>query len=194
MMDRKRIMTALALTAEVTSWRLSAEALTLMAEELEEFTEAEITVALKRVRREVSGRFALTDVLDRIPNQPPSEDAAWNLAIGSRLWDESLTVILPRAVFASFPFALWDSGDRIGARMAFKASYTSAKERYGREVQVSIGTDAPGRQTPITEAVEQGLIAPELAARLLDNTTHPRAQIEGQTSHQLIALAGRKAG
>ena len=82
----------------------------------------------------------------------------------SRLWDEYLTIFVPRAVFRAFPFATWGMGDKVGARMAFKDAWPAALAKYGDQVLVSLGHHVAGRAPAVLDAVRTGLIG-SLAAR-----------------------------
>ena len=93
-------------------------------------------------------------------------DAAWEVAMKSRLWDEDATIVVSTAVFRSFPFATWDMGDKVGARMAFKDAFPAALAKYGDHVVVSLGHHEAGRIPVILDAVRAGIIE-QREARLM---------------------------
>ena len=96
-------------------------------------------------------------------------ESAWNQALASQLWDERLTVILPKAIFRSFPFSVWP--DRVAARMAFKEAYPDKLKEYGNQVEVSLGFDTDGRLPAIQSAVNAGLLEYAHAQHLLEDHT-----------------------
>ena len=61
-------------------------------------------------------------------------DAAWDVAMRARLWDEDATIVVSTAVIRAFPFGIWRMGDKVGARMAFKDAYPAMLVRYGDRV------------------------------------------------------------
>ena len=120
--QRKNIARGLAVTAEVCGSQLSEGALVIMAEELATYDSEDITKALSRVIREHTGRLSLADIIKRLDEAKGlGVDAAWELAVRSRIWDEEITLVIPQAILHAWPSALWDAGDKVGARMAFKA-------------------------------------------------------------------------
>ena len=99
------------------------------------------------------------EIIAKLPGQQaPGADAAWDVALKSRPWEEEATCILPSAVFHSFPFHVWASGDPVAARMAFKDAYPAMVEKYGDEVEVSLGHSAVDREPAIMDAYRAGLI------------------------------------
>ena len=159
MMDKQAILRGLGVTAELMGTPLSTDALEVMANDLIDVAEREgdIAVALVRCRREHKGRLTLAAVIDRLPGRPQGADAAWDTAVRARLWDESISVVLPRAIFTAFPLSIWNHGDKVGARMAFKDAYPAALERHGGAMTVSLGEDAEGHAPCVLEALRNGL-------------------------------------
>ena len=62
--------------------------------------------------------------------------------------------------------ALWNTGDKVAARMAFKEAYPKCVVECGDEVFVSLGWDTEGRRTVLEEAVRSGVITEARAAAL----------------------------
>lgn len=90
----------------VSGTTLSEAALALMVEDLAEHPAADVMRALAKCRRELHGRLGLAAILERLPNQPYGPEAAWAKAVAARLCDENVSVVIERAIFAAFPFAL----------------------------------------------------------------------------------------
>ena len=165
-----QLVVAIAATAELTGTVLSETALRLMAEDLAAYSEPDVSTALVRCRRELTGRLTLSAVLERLPNQPPGAEQAWAMAVQAGLWDEGATVVIERAIFTAFPYALWP--DRVAARMAFIEAYPERLRKFGGEMFVSLGWDREGRRGVLLDAVRCGRIPgdhalqvmPELAA------------------------------
>ena len=157
-------LTALiAQVSEVVGRTLSAEAIALMAARLEREDRAFVTKALIRCMDECKGRLALADILDRMPSRPTGADAAWELAIQLDVGNEDRTVVAPLAILTAFPCGLWNSGDKIAARMAFKDAFPAAQAAHGMDYIVSLGNDPYGREPAIMEAVRRNLITSETA-------------------------------
>ena len=117
------------------------------------------------------GRFMPkpADVIRHIPGKHTimGADAAWEVAMKSRLWDEAATIVVPAAVFRAFPFATWAMGDKVGARMAFRDAWPAAVKRHGMSYTVSEGLDPAGREPAIMEALRSKLISSRLAQAVL---------------------------
>ena len=113
------------------------------------------------------------DIIRHLPGQHTimGADAAWEVAMISRLWDEDATIVTPMAVFMAFPFAIWRMGDKIGARMAFKDAYPAALAKYGDQVEVSMGFHPAGRAAAVLDAFRTGLIEKRTARLLLPQLT-----------------------
>ena len=107
------------------------------------------------------GRFMPkpADIIRHLPaDRIMGADAAWEVAMKSRLWDEDATIVVSRAVFRAFPFGIWGMGDKVGARMAFKDAWPAALAKYGDEVEASLGLDVAGRAPAVLDAVRTGMI------------------------------------
>lgn len=112
----------------------------------------------------------------------PGEDEAWAWALTGM--DEAETVMTTPEIMAAFAIArpVLDTGDKIGARMAFKDVYqrlVAEARAAGRpaEWNVSLGWDPEKREGVVTKAVAAGLLpAPEAAAQL---PAPARAEPEG---------------
>ncbi|CAJ0899593.1 hypothetical protein R6138_04351 [Ralstonia thomasii] len=111
----------------------------------------------------------------------PGQEEAWSIAV--RACDEAETVVMNDEIALAWGAAkpIFDLGDEVGARMAFK-------EVYERQVSAatgpakwwpSLGTDQHKRDVALSEARRQGLLpAPQVAA-LLPNHTDDKGCPEG---------------
>ena len=112
------------------------------------------------------------DIIRHLPaDRIMGADAAWEVAMRARLWDEDATIVVSRAVFRSFPFAIWGMGDKIGARFAFKDAWPAARAKYGDQVEVSLGHHKAGRAPAVLDAVRTGMIEQRTARLLLPQLT-----------------------
>ena len=176
--QRKNIARGLALTAEVCGSQLSEGAITIMAEALASYEEEEVSTALKRVMREHTGRLSLAVIIERLDEAKGlGVDAAWEVAVRARIWDEDITIVIPSAIMQSWPHAIWNAGDKVGARMAFKAAYPQRLAECGDEVFVSVGWYSEGRRSAIEEAVRNGVITQARASALLPERSPERKQL-----------------
>ena len=120
------------------------------------------------------GRFMPkpADIIRHLPaDRVMGTDAAWEVAMRARLWDEDATIVVPTAVFRAFPFGTWGMGDKVGARMAFKDKYPAALAKYGDMVEVSMGLHKAGRAAAVLDAVRTGQIKKLTARSLLPHLT-----------------------
>lgn len=160
----KKIIAALAITADVMGTILSKEAIRLMASDLSGYGERDVVSAINQARKTHHGKLTLAAIIDRLPdrlNQPPGPEEAWKIACGSHLWNEDYTVVIQRAIFEAFPFDIWP--DKIGGRMAFLEKYKRLVKKYGNDMTINLGWDPDNRESIITEAVERGLIPYNIA-------------------------------
>ena len=142
-----------------------------MAEDLSAYPDEDVRRALKRCRLECKGRFTTADAVDRLPDRPMGADAAWDIAMRARIWDEDATLVVPRAIFQAFPFGIWGEGDKVGARMAFRDAYPAKLAAHGDAIEVSLGLDVRRRIPAVLEAMRTGLIAEPTARRMLPQLT-----------------------
>lgn len=171
--NKIEIAQALAVAAELTGTALSEMAFDVMVSDLAEFETDAVLNALNRCRRELTGRLTLAAVLERIDNGLPSADEAWGMLVEG-LKDECVTVVVPeiaQQAAGNGASELFLSGDKTGARMAFKEAYSrlSVKINQAEGVKwvVSRGYDAEQAKTAIMEAVRQGRISKDAALMAL---------------------------
>ena len=161
-------------TAETLGQTISATAARLMAEDLSVFPPQDIRKALQSCRRELTGKFTLGAVMQRIQAEDgrPGKDEAWAIAVMAN--DEFETVVMTDEIQLALTAArpVLESGDKIGARMVFINAY----ERFvlhAREAakpvnwHVSIGYDANRRATAIEKAVQMQRIPHEHGQKYL---------------------------
>lgn len=137
------------------------------------------------------------DILRQLPADPKTthltSDEAWSLAIVAA--EEKNTVVwsvpMQGAWFIASP--IYDSGDKVGARMAFKGAYerlvTEAKAR-GEPVRwvVSLGWDLSQRDSVITQALQLGRIEPSQVHAYLP------APVADSPVRKVAAIAARQMG
>lgn len=191
-----RIVEALAVCAELTGTQLSDAAMNAMVEDLLAYDTGTVLAALNRCRRELTGRLTLAAILQRLDNGLPSADEAFGLlAEGWR--NESLTVVVPEIAMQAAgmgAFGLFQAGDKMGARMAFREAYTrlAADVREARWM-VSAGSDREQRTRAVAEAVKAGrLTAQRAAAYLPAEAVEERLQLAGQKLLPYEREAGRR--
>lgn len=137
------------------------------------------------------------DILRQLPSDPKAthltSDEAWSLAIAAA--DERNTVVwsvpMQGAWFVASP--IYESGDKVGARMAFKGAYerlvTESKAR-GEPVRwvVSLGWDKAQRDGVITQALQLGRIEESQVYAYLP------APIVDSPARKLATIAARQMG
>ena len=160
----------IAATAELTGASLTAQSIAVMVADLAEYPAGDVTEALTRCRRECRRGLTLADILDRMPNQPPGPDEAWEIALRAEPWlGKYHSVVAPMAIIDAFPRKLAAANDWIGARLAFRAAYPEARRRHGRHVYLRIGTgETRTRHAIICDAVNAGIISETANVPLLE--------------------------
>jgi hypothetical protein len=121
----------------------------------------------------------------RLMDGRPDENEAWAVAITSQ--DESETIIWTEEMAAAFNLArpLLETGDEIGARMAFKDAYKrlvgeARAANSPANWSVSAGWDANRRQIAVEKAIVAGLLAgPQPHLALPNESGLPPAKPEG---------------
>lgn len=190
------IVSAIAVTAELTQTQLTASAMKVMASDLmSEFSEQSILQALVRCRKELPGKLTQQSIVERI-NQAdgrPSANEAWGIALSA--FDEAVTVVLNEEINEAMSAArpVMDSGDDVGARMAFRDTY----ERIVRQNRASgvkpkwypsLGFDKALRADAIKLAADRGLLTLSQASAFLPLQVTPEDEARGS------AIAGLLTG
>ncbi len=161
-------------TAETLGQTISATAARLMAEDLSVYPPHMIKSALQSCRRELTGKFTLGAVMQRIQAEDgrPGKDEAWSIAVLAD--DEFETVVMTDEIHLALTAArpVLESGNKIGARMVFLDAY----ERFVRQAReaakpvnwhVSIGYDTGRRAIAIEQAVQMQRIPHERGQQYL---------------------------
>ena len=188
--QRKKIARALAVTAEVCGSQLSEGAIAIMVEELATYDFEDVAKALMRIRREHTGRLSLAVIIERMDEAKGlGVDAAWELAVSSRIYSNDETIVVPKAIIQAWPYALWEAGDKQGARMAFKAAYPIRLAECGDEIFVSLGWDVDGRTSAIVEAARSGVITEAKASELLLVISPERKQLAKSQPASIAEIA-----
>lgn len=134
-----------------------------------------IESAMRAHRRDPErGRFwpRPADIIGRCATSAghhPSADAAWPVALES--FDEEASVVLTDAIAQARAAAMpvWDAGDKVGARMAFKAAYEQILAALDAPPRwyFSAGHDPARRAEAAERALQQGLVPRQEVARYL---------------------------
>lgn len=165
------LLKAIAVTAELTGRVFSPEAAAVFADDLAKFPEASVLKALERCRSEVKGGRGIVqeDVVCRLDDGRPGPDEAWAMLP----FDEGISVVWTEEMAASWGIAmpLFDVGDKLGARNAFRETYIAAVARARSAAtppkwSPSLGHSPAGRERALLEAVEKGRMKIEHAQRL----------------------------
>lgn len=193
--DLAALAGAICATAETLGQTISAGAAQLMAEDLAEHDQLDIRRALQACRRELTGKFTLAAILQRIQaaDGRPGKDEAWSIALEAS--DESATVVMTAEILQAMTAAqpVLDQGDKIGARMAFMSAYerlvTIARAAAAPATwSVSLGFDPARRVTAIESAVRMQLISQQTGAQYLSDLRIAPITHDGQ------AIAGLLTG
>jgi hypothetical protein len=178
----EQLVKAVVSTAELMGTTLTVDSARMFCADLSAYPAPMVLDALRRCRREVTGRLTLAAVVSRLDDGHVGPEEAW--AMMPR--DEMQTVVWTDQMAESWGIAsaLLAEGDQVGARMAFREHYTKAVQQ-ARDAGVppkwraSLGHDPAGREAAIRAAVEQGRLSAEHGQKLLPN---------GRYAEQLPAL------
>lgn len=169
MSHSKALIEALMVTAELTGTEFSRAAASVLASDLSQYPEPMVLGALSKVRREVRGRFTLSDVISRLDDGRPGPEEAWGLVPKTEYESSVWTDEIAEAYGVASP--LMESGDRVAARMAFTESYRRLVQA-ARDARVAVrwsptlGSDSRGRQSALLDAARKGRITQEHVERL----------------------------
>jgi len=188
----------LAATMELYDRQVSESAVFIWVSTLEKFNLDDIRAALAaHIQNPERGRFAprpadvIAAMQDRVRLHWQSADEAW--AVAFQASDESSTVVWSEAAAKAYAGCqpIMASGDSIGARMAFKASYEREMQQAIRELRtpqhtVSLGHDPVQRVEAVELAVQRGALPHAHGERLLLGARKEA----GEASRAFAPLAG----
>ncbi len=184
----QKLLENLAATAELMGQQISPVALSVMAEDLQQYPVEIVMEACSHLRRESKGRFSVAAIIEKVealePNGRPGSDEAW--AMIPR--DEFMSVVLSDEIQSALRIAqpLLNEGDQVAARMAFKQSYeriVAENKRAGIKPiwYPSLGWNKDGRDAALAEAVRLGRISAEHAIGLVSpESVVPLLEIAGE--------------
>ena len=186
----EKLLEALAVTLELTGTQVSEGAVRVMARDLAGYPLPGILGALDRCRKECKGRLTVADVISRIDDGRPGPEEAWAI-VSPTLADERLTVVWTLEMQAAFGAALPLADDPIAARMAFLEVYRrelSQARTAGAPVhwQASLGTDASGRDGPLTAAAQAGRLGWDHVQRLLPGASLPDGRLLAEIKRRAL--------
>ena len=157
-------------TAELLGQEIKPNAAALLADDLSAYDKKTLAAALHRVRTEHTGKLTPKAIIDRIDEVAgrPTANEAWAMAMSAQ--DERNTVVWTQEASDAWAIAkpIADSGDMVGARMAFIAAYdrlvrVAREERRMPVVTVSLGWDEQLRATALEKAVKAGYLTGQAA-------------------------------
>lgn len=191
--QQAQLAAAICATAETLGQTLSASAAELMASDLAGYPTELIAGALQACRRELTGKLTLAAIIERLQARDgrPDPDEAWAIALCA--YDESDSVVITEELHIALSAArpVLERGDKIGARMAFKAAYVrvvDAARREGTPVEwaLSLGTAPQRRVAAVEEAGRLGRLPAQQVTEYLAQLTHAPVTAEGSAIASLI--------
>lgn len=189
------LIQALAATAELCGTNLSEAAAKMLLNDLGDYDERAVLVALSKCRRELKGRLTLAEIVSRIDDGRPGAEEAWAVLP----FDEATTVVwteeMSKAFWIAYP--LIEEGEKIPARMAFKEAYLrlvaeAREKRVPTRWSVSLGHDISGRKPILEAAVDVGRINRTQARKLIpdfDSVDTVTPLLDSTKSNEAFALA-----
>ena len=169
-MPSSKVIEAIAVTAELCGRTFTSAAAAVFASDLDGYSDHSILSALSRCRKELKGILTVQDVVSRLDDGRPGVEQAWAMLP----FEESQTVVWTSEMSQAWGVAniLLIEGDRIGARMAFKESYSkllaeARDQRLPVQWSASLGHDKFSREATLIAALEKGwLSAPHVQTLL----------------------------
>jgi len=169
--DKAKFAEILTGTAVCYNREISQQVAKMFMSTLAEYSIADIENAFQQHIRQSKFFPTIAEIIKRIPNNGEhlSADEAWTIAVDS--FDELSTVILTDEILQAKSTAqdLWDYGDKIAARVAFKSAYERIVSQSSSKViwRVSLGSDKSRRVSAIDEALRIGRVNQATAQKYL---------------------------
>jgi len=175
---KRRFAEAIQECAAVYRVELDASLLNAYWRLLEDYPIEQVEMAFDvHMRHPERGRFFpkpadLIAAMQEADDERPGADEAWSLAVLAM--DDAETVVWTDEIAEAWGVALpiFEAGDKVGARMAFREAYLRATERarqVGKPVkwQVTLGSDKNRRISALETAIAKGRLQRSQVAHLL---------------------------
>ena len=179
--DRGRFAACLTAAAEVYGKAISSSAAEVWMAALSDLQIEVVEAAMMRHMRDPErGQFMPkpADIIAQVrgvssDDSRPTADEAFSMLPKSEMETAVWTPEMAQAWYAGAA-DLYET-DRVGSRMAFRASYERLVERARRDGcpvswTVTLGHDPRGREEPVRKAIEQGLLPASAAPTLLPSS------------------------
>lgn len=192
-LQQEHLLASLYATAEILDQQLQPRAAALMVADLKIYDEKPLVEALSALRR-AGQKLTPENVIRHLVTQDgrPEANEAWAIAMTS--YDEAETVLMTPEIQQAAAEAerVFRAGDKIGARMAFIATYerlvTTARQM-GTPLawSLSLGHDAERRASAIESAERLGRLPAPQAQALLAHHAVGQITAEGRAIVGLLA-------
>lgn len=185
---KEEVVQALTFTYAGMGQPLSDAAIELMMQDLADYDEADVLLALRSCRKGLR-RIAFVDILDRLPGGHPGPEQAWAL-IACAMNDERQSLIWTDEMREAYRVALGVRDDAVACRMTFKEVYQQ-EVRQARETKrritwtLSKGTDKALLEQVILEGVKDGKLTAAYAQRQLPHL--PLSELEALRILQAVS-------
>lgn len=192
-LQQEHLLASLYATAEILDQQLQPRAAALMVADLKIYDEKPLVEALSALRR-AGQKLTPENVIRHLVTQDgrPEANEAWAIAMTS--YDEAETVLMTPEIqqAAASAESVFRAGDKIGARMAFIATYerlvTTARQM-GTPLawSLSLGHDAERRASAIESAERLGRLPAPQAQALIAHHAVGQITAEGRAIVGLLA-------
>lgn len=192
-LQQEHLLASLYATAEILDQQLQPRAAALMVADLKIYDEKPLVEALSALRR-AGQKLTPENVIRHLVTQDgrPEANEAWAIAMTS--YDEAETVLMTPEIqqAAASAESVFRAGDKIGARMAFIATYerlVSTARQVGTPLKwsLSLGHDAERRASAIESAERLGRLPAPQAQALLAHHAVGQITAEGRAIVGLLA-------
>lgn len=184
--DKDAVVKALTVVCEVTQTIWTQASQDAVLKKLGAYSARQVVDALEACLSQVKFKLSYADIASRIDDGRPGAEEAWSLMPK----DEKDSGCVTREMSEAWGAAdsLYKSGDRVGARMAFKEKYhlaASANRAAGDSPKWSLspGWDRAGREAAAQEGLKSGRLTESQASHYVLPSSPIQGKMAGLLKH-----------
>lgn len=193
--EKKAVAKSLAVALEVAGQEMSSEAMMMIVNELARYESDDVQMALLKCAKECRYKITLAEIIDRIDDQRPTADEAWQEVHHLSESDSKVMTEEQQQAFAAVCLDL-ENGDT-STKIACKKAFIDRYNRLVREARtvalpvkfvLSMGYDASGRLAAVQEAVGRGRLLKEQAIKMLPEFKQEILQLPNPEENEVSLL------
>lgn len=184
--EKDAVVKALTVVCETTQTVWTQATQDVVLKKLGAYSAAQVIAALDLCLNQVKFKLSYADIASRIDDGRPGAEEAWSLMPKDEQHSGCVTREMSEAWGAAD--SLYKSGDRVGARMAFKEKYlaaVSANRAAGDPTKWSLspGWDRAGREAAATEGLKSGRLTESQASHYSLPSSLIQSKMAGLLKH-----------